>query len=135
MALYLLRVRLADIVDRPALEMVALDLRRPARAGGINAIHRDPSLRRLRRRPWDVVPDHLDQKGKQVLPGVGVQLSPVGDAPVLGSRGREHKRGARRVELCVDALVTILHEGQSLLAPPCQLRVKLPRILPAVRMV
>ena len=32
------------------------------------------------------------------------------------------KRGALRVELRVDALVAILRESQSLLAPPCQLQ-------------
>ena len=32
------------------------------------------------------------------------------------------KRGALRIELFVAALVAILREGQSLLAPPCQVQ-------------
>jgi hypothetical protein len=32
------------------------------------------------------------------------------------------KRGALGVELCVEALVAILREGQALLAPACQIQ-------------
>jgi hypothetical protein len=46
----------------------------------------------------------------------------LGIAGLLGVAAERAKKGVPRVAQCVDALVVILREGQSLLAPACQIQ-------------
>ena len=91
-ALDLLRVRLTDIVDRPALEMMALDLGGPARGCGINGNHRRPPFRRGRAR-WGGGCRSSESAGRpEPVGGRGPTLS-SGEFPVEGASGSGARKG------------------------------------------
>ncbi len=115
----LLGMRLPDIVDRPAFQMVALDLGGPTRGGGINGDHRRPPFRRGRT-TWG---------GGCRSSGSGGRREPVGGRDLTDSsrgspRGRagvgDEKGGVLGVGIWVAAWVAILRGSRLLLAPACQ---------------
>ena len=119
-ALDLLRVRLPDIVDRPAFQMVALDLGGPARRG-INGDHRRPPFRRGPGTRGGDRRSSVSAGGPEPVGARRPTLSSGGSPPRGMSSARE-KRGVPWVAFWAGAWLAILRGSRSLLAPTCQLQ-------------